>query len=127
MFDGTSYATIVDNSGNQALRVEGVNSGGDSWRGAVTELNTDYTRDFSLADGETGTYFFRVRRNESGDIDTIFGLTDLTVSTDSGPGGDIDSPWDEYAVLLSMVGNQPAQHCGPTATARRRRPDEHHR
>ncbi|QDU59135.1 Autotransporter-associated beta strand repeat protein [Aeoliella mucimassa] len=106
VFDGTSYATIVDNSGNQALRVEGVNSGGDSWRGAVTELNTDYTRDFSLADGETGTYFFRVRRNESGDIDTIFGLTDLTVSTDSGPGGDIDSPWNEYAVLLSMVGNQ---------------------
>ena len=98
--DGTANAVIVDNSGDNALRVYGVNSGSNSWRGAVTNLQSSQADDFSLADGETGTYFFRVRRNGTGNIDTVFGLTDQSTVSDT------DTPWDEYAVLLSIAGTE---------------------
>ncbi len=105
VFDGTANAEIVDNAGDQALRVRGINAASGSWRGAITDLGGGYADTFDLAHGETGTYFFRVRRNGPGTIDTIFGLTDQQASTSSPPGSDIDTPWDEYAVLLSIFGD----------------------
>ncbi len=104
VFNGTGNAEIVDNAGDAALQVHGIGSGGNNWRGAITDLAGAHADDFSLAHGQTGTYFFRVRRNGTGNIDTIFGLTDQGAGTGSAPGNDIDSPWDEYAVLLSIFG-----------------------
>jgi hypothetical protein len=104
VFDGTANAEIVSTPSSRALRVRGINSGGNAWRGAVTSLSNSYASDHSLDHGETGTYFFRVRRNGTGFIDAIFGLSDQAASTSSGPGADTASPWDEYAVLLSIFG-----------------------
>lgn len=103
--DGTSNASIVEGNRNQVLQVLGVNLSSNTWRGAVTSLSSAFDDDSSLPHGDTGTYFFRVRRSGTGTIDTIFGLTDQAASTGTAPGNDIDSPWNEYAVLLSIFGD----------------------
>lgn len=103
-FDGTANAVIAANDGNPALAVNGTGSG-DAWRGAITNLATAHSSDFSLGSGETGTYFFRVRRTGVGTIDAIFGLTDRPALTSAPPGNDIVSPWDEYAIMLSIAGD----------------------
>ena len=104
VFDGTANADIVDTGGNRALAVNGTNAA-NGWRGAITDLKSAHASDFSLLHGQTGTYFFRVRRTGSAAIDAIFGLTDQTASTISAPGNDTGSPWDEYAVMLSIFGD----------------------
>lgn len=103
VFDGTANAQIVSNSGDRALRVRGINSTTNSWRGAVTDLRKLPAGNFSLGHGQTGTYFFRVRRAGTGPIDAIFGLSDLAV-TDT-PGSDTNAPWNKHAVTLSIFGD----------------------
>ncbi|MCA9262212.1 MAG: family 16 glycosylhydrolase [Planctomycetales bacterium] len=104
VFNGTANAEIVAPSANEAIQVHGTN-GADGWRGAITDLTNAYDDDFSLGNNETGTYFFRVRRTGTSTIDTIFGLTDQQATTYSDPGSDISTPWNEYAVLLSVFGD----------------------
>ncbi len=103
VFNGTAYARIIDNSGDQALEVRGLNEPSNSWRGAVTDLAAAHSEDFSLPDGQTGTYFFRARRNGAGTIDSIFGVSELSAA--AAPGADIASPWNEYGVTLSIFGD----------------------
>lgn len=103
VFDGTANAQIVSNNGDHALRVRGINSSTDSWRGAATDLRRLPSGNASLYHGQIGTYFFRVRRTGTGPIDAIFGLSDL--STSANPGSDIISPWNEYAVTISIFGD----------------------
>lgn len=102
--DGTANAEIVSEAGNKALSVRGVNSASGAWRGAVTDLGSTRAGDVSLAAGDVGTYFFRVRRTTRSSVDAVFGLSDLPSTTGSPPGNDITTPWDEYAVLLSIAG-----------------------
>jgi autotransporter-associated beta strand protein len=104
VFNGTANADIVDNGGNRALAVNGTNAA-SGWRGAVTDLKNNFSSDFSLANGQTGTYFFRVRRTGTATIDAIFGLSDQSATTTTVPGNDTANPWDEYAVMLSFFGD----------------------
>ncbi len=103
VFNGTGNAQIVEANGNRALRVRGINSGTDPWRGAVTDLRQLPAGNFSLSHGRTGTYFFRVRRTGTGPIDAVCGFSDLP--TTGNPGSDTASPWNEYAVTLSIFGD----------------------
>jgi autotransporter-associated beta strand protein len=103
VFDGTGNAQIVSNSSDRALRVLGINATTNSWRGAITDLRKLPAGNFSLGHGRTGTYFFRVRRTGSGPVDAVFGLSDLAPSEN--PGSDVASPWNEYAVTLSILGD----------------------
>ncbi|RYD23990.1 MAG: hypothetical protein EOP88_02010 [Verrucomicrobiaceae bacterium] len=100
--NGTANAVITDVDGNRSLSVNGI---GTAWRGAITNLQTGRASDFSLPHGQTGTYFFRVRRTGTANTDVIFGLSDKPASTTTAPGNDTASPWDEYAIMLSIVGN----------------------
>jgi autotransporter-associated beta strand protein len=102
--DGTANAVIVNNSGNQALAVNGINAA-SGWRGAITDLQNNFNQDFSLPHGATGTYFFRVRRTGTATIDAIFGLTDQAAKFYTPPGNDTADPWNEYAVMLSIFGD----------------------
>ena len=102
VFNGTANARIADIAGDRALEVNGINAGSNGWRGAIAELGSR-----RLPHGQTGTYFFRVRSADTGACDYIFGLTDQPVSTAAaGTTGtnDWDSPWNEYAVTLSIAG-----------------------
>ena len=103
-FNGTANAEIVNNSGNLAVAVRGTNAA-SGWRGAITGLQNKHASDFSLPNGQTGTYFFRIRRTGTATIDCVFGLTDQAPNTYTAPGSDTDSPWDEYAVMLSIFGD----------------------
>ena len=106
VFDGTANADIVAASENQALGVVGIPSqSGSPWRGAITDLKNGRAADFSLPDGETGTYFFRIQRTISSAMDAVFGFTDQAASSSSAPGNDIASPYNEYAVMLQMSGS----------------------
>jgi autotransporter-associated beta strand protein len=98
VFDGTANARIVDNSGNRALAVNGTNAAADAWRGAVTTLKRP------LPNGQTGTYFFRVRSSNVSTTDFIFGLSDQAATTTTAPGSDVTDPWNEYAITLSISG-----------------------
>jgi autotransporter-associated beta strand protein len=102
VFDGTANANIVNSSGNQALSVNGTAS---AWRGAITDLQNNFGSNFSLPNGQAGTYFFRVRRTGTATIDAIFGLTDQAATFYTPPGNDTTDPWNEYAVLLSIYGD----------------------
>lgn len=103
VFNGTQNAEIVDNGSDHALRIRGVRAA-QGWRGAATNLAEGHAQDFTLGEGETGTYFFRVRRDGEGSIYALMGLSDLGISADPGPGTDVESPFDEYAVTLVLVG-----------------------
>jgi hypothetical protein len=93
VFNGTANAEIVSTAGNESLRFYGT---GSAWRGAQTSLaNSFVSGDYSLADGDTGTYFFRVQRQGTQTIDSVFGLTDAQ-------GIGTDAPWSELAITLSM-------------------------
>lgn len=105
VFNGTANADIVSESGNLSLAVQGTNAA-NGWRGAVSDLKNAHSRDFSLADGKTGTYFFRVKSANPSTTDFIFGLTEQPASTTSAPGNDIADPWNEYAITLSIANGQ---------------------
>jgi hypothetical protein len=79
--------------------VHGISQQADAWRGAVTNLATNFDADFSLADGGSATYFFQFLREGSGDIDGLFGLADGPASIDT------INPTDDYAVLARIVGS----------------------
>ncbi len=98
VFNGTGNARIVDVSGNKAMAVNGIGAAADSWRGAITRLKTP------LPNGQTGTYFFRVRSTGVTTTDFIFGLSDQAATTTTVPGSDVTDPWNEYAVTLSIGG-----------------------
>jgi hypothetical protein len=101
---GTANSEIISESGNKALSVRGLPSAADPWRGAITDLGSTRVGDVTLGSNDTGTYFFRVRRTLRNSVDAVFGLTDLSSTTNSPPGSDVSTPWDEYAVLLSLDG-----------------------
>lgn len=101
VFNGTGAAAIVDKSGaDQAARIHGANNG---WRGMTTSLADNFDRDFSIADGETATYFFQfnpttaVTGSGSG-FDTMMGLTDNVGTVDS------NNAWQDFAVMPFFVG-----------------------
>ncbi|RYD49032.1 MAG: hypothetical protein EOP85_02390, partial [Verrucomicrobiaceae bacterium] len=102
--NGTANAVIVEADENRSLAVNGLNAT-NGWRGAITNLQTGRPSDFSLPHGQTGTYFFRIRRTGSANTDVIFGLSDRPAVTTATPGNDTASPWDEYAIMLSIAGN----------------------
>jgi autotransporter-associated beta strand protein len=104
VFDGTANAKIVATDDDRSLAVNGTNAA-NGWRGAITNLQTGRPTDFSLPHGQTGTYFFRVRRTGTATTDVIFGLTDRPALTTATPGNDTTSPWDEYAIMLSIFGD----------------------
>lgn len=104
VFDGTANAKIVATDDDNSLAVNGTNAA-NGWRGAITNLQTGRTKDFSLPHGQTGTYFFRIRRTGTANTDVIFGLSDRPALTTATPGNDTTSPWDEYAIMLSIAGN----------------------
>lgn len=93
VFDGTANARVVSVNRNNSLEYYGT---GSAWRGARTSLSNSFSPDdYSLADGDTGTYFFRVQRQGTQTIDGIFGLTDLeSIGT--------SAPWQELAITLSL-------------------------
>lgn len=102
VFDGTANAQIVSADGNRSLEYYGT---GSSWRGARTSLRQSFgPNDYSLADGDKATYFFRVQRQGSQTLDSVFGLTDLESIG-------IDAPWSELATTLSLF-----QDTGPGDT-----------
>lgn len=92
VFNGTANAQVVSKNSNQSLEYYGTNA----WRGAQTNLQIGFgANNFSLASGDTATYFFRVQRQGTQSIDGIFGLTDqASIGT--------TSPWQELAVTLSL-------------------------
>ena len=103
VFDGTSFTRIVDILEDLSLAVYGIPSqSGSPWRGVLTDLQNGRPEDFSLPNGEKGTYFFRVRRNGDDAIDAVFGLTDQSASS-SPPQDDLSSPYNEYAVQLQLL------------------------
>ena len=105
VFDGTGYAEIVENSGNRALAVHGL--GGLDWRGAIADLSAHpISGNASLASGEVGTYFLRLRRNEPGAVYAVLGLTDLPASIASPPGNNTSTPYNDYAVTLTLIGTE---------------------
>lgn len=104
--NGTANAEIYTDSGNKSLSVRGLNAASNTWRGAVSDLGSSQAGDVSLDHGDTGTYFFRVRRVSRSTIDAIFGLSDQAATITTAPGNDIATPWDEYAVQLSIAGGQ---------------------
>lgn len=105
VFNGTGNAKIVATDDDNSLAVNGLPSGSDRWRGAITNLQSGRPTDFSLPHGQTGTYFFRIRRTGTANTDVIFGLSDRPANTTATPGTDTTSPWDEYAIMLSILGD----------------------
>lgn len=103
VFNGTANADITSVGGDHALAVNGTNAS-SGWRGAITDLRYAHGTDFSLPDGQAGTYFLRVRSTNPSTTDFIFGLTDQAASTTTAPGNDTTDPWNEYAVMLSIAG-----------------------
>jgi hypothetical protein len=104
VFDGTANAQIVSDGANRSLEYYGT---GSSWRGALTSLRDSFAADdYSLTDGDTATYFFRVERQGTQTMDGIFGLTDQESIG-------IDTPWNELAVTLSLF--QEGSTAGTTA------------
>lgn len=103
IFDGTGNARIVDDAtpNDNSIQVNGVDPQPSPWRGTVTDLANNFETDFSLADGDTATYFFQFYREGNGDIDGIFGLADGPATIDTA------DPWNDYAVLASVFGNSP--------------------
>ncbi len=102
VFDGTGAARIVDESGsNQAAEIFGVDNG---WRGMKTDLGSSFDKDYSLADGETATYFFQFNptSNVEGSVsgfDCMFGLTDSVDTID------MNNAWQDFAVMPFFIGN----------------------
>ncbi|MFO0788449.1 MAG: glycosyl hydrolase [Pirellulales bacterium] len=92
VFNGTANAQVTSSNNNNSLEYYGASA----WRGAQTNLQSGFgPNDFSLANGSTATYFFRVQRQGTQSIDGIFGLTD---QANIG----INAPWQELAVTLSL-------------------------
>ncbi len=102
VFDGTNNGQIVDNTNpaDNALVAFGVpGQGGGGWRGAVTNLSTNFAQDFSLGDGDTATYFFRVMNEGNAYADTMIGLTEQPSNID------INDAWQDFSVMPFVVGN----------------------
>jgi hypothetical protein len=97
IFSGTANATIAAADENKVLRYWGTGGGGSGdWRGAVANLATSFSNNLSLAHGASGTYFLQMR-HEGGNIDNVFGLSDIAVTN--------NNPWQQYATTLSLVSN----------------------
>ncbi len=102
VFDGTNNGQIVDNTdpADNALVAWGIPSqGAGGWRGGVTDLSNNFATDFSLADGETATYFFQVMNEGNGYTDTMIGLTESLSTLD------INDAYADYSVMPYVVGN----------------------
>ena len=104
VFDGTLNAQVVADDRNRSIEFYGT---GSAWRGVQTSLDSSFTSgDYSLDDGDSGTYFFRVSRQGTATIDGVFGLTDLdSIGT--------NSPWNELAITMSLF--QAGNTAGTTA------------
>ena len=102
VFDGTNNGQVVDNATDPAdneLVAFGIPSqGAGGWRGGVTDLSSNFGSDFSLADGDTATYFFQVMNEGNGSTDTMIGLTENLTSLD------INNSWQDFAVMPYVGG-----------------------
>lgn len=102
VFDGTGNAHIVDVGGsNQAAEIWG-SSGTGGWRGIEADLNQWGA---VLADGATGTYFYRFnpttsfRADSDGpDWDVMMGLSDNVGTIDN------NNSWQDFAVMPFFAG-----------------------
>ena len=92
--DGSAHIVDDNGTGDQSIAVYG-----SGWRGIETDLQNSYASDFSLADGNTATYFFQFM-TEGDDIDCMFGLTESTNSVDE------SNAWQDYAVMPYVAGGQ---------------------
>ncbi len=95
--DGTSRAHIYDDDafGDQSIAAYG----GGAWRGAETDLKNNFTNDYSLADGDTATYFFQFMVEDSS-FDCMFGLAENTATVDE------NNSWQDYSVMPYIAGGQ---------------------
>ncbi len=98
--EGTPNAHVYDDSipGGQSLAVYG-----GSWRGAETDLKNNFSSDFSLADGETATYFFQFM-TEGDSYDCMLGLVENTNTVDE------SNAWQDYSVMPFIAGGQFKAH-----------------
>ena len=88
-WDGTGGAHITDDpDGDQSMAVRE----GSGWRGMETDLKNNFSQDFSLADGDTATYFYQVMA-EGTDTDCMIGLAEDRASVDT-----TDS-WRDFSVM----------------------------
>ena len=93
-WDGTGGALITDDpDGDQSLAVRE----GSGWRGAETDLVSNFANDYSLADGETATYFFQVMA-EGTATDCMIGLAESRASVD------INNSWQDFSVMPYIAG-----------------------
>ena len=109
VFDGTGNAQILDNStaGDNSLGVFGDPAQGTAgWRGGVTDLVNNFANDYSLANGDTATYFFQVMNEGNAYADTMMGLTsDLSAL-------DVNDAYADYAVMPYVSGSPGAASFG---------------
>ncbi len=94
VWDGTGGALITDDpDGDQSLAVRE----GSGWRGAETDLANNFAGDFSLADGQTATYFFQVMA-EGNSTDCMIGLAESRASVDE------NNSWQDFSVMPYIAG-----------------------
>ncbi len=109
VFDGTGNAQILDNAtaGDNSLGVFGEPAQGTAgWRGGVTDMANNFANDYSLANGETATYFFQVMNEGNAYADTMMGLTsDLSAL-------DVNDAYADYAVMPYVSGSPGAASFG---------------
>ncbi|MBB5351215.1 hypothetical protein HNR46_001449 [Haloferula luteola] len=102
VWNGTSNAIITDDSSaaDNALEVWGLPAqAAAGWRGAVTNLSSAYSSDFTVADSSITTIFFQVMVVSGGSsYDTMIGLTDTTATLDN------NDSWADFAVMPFVSG-----------------------
>ncbi|MCA9300715.1 MAG: autotransporter-associated beta strand repeat-containing protein, partial [Phycisphaerales bacterium] len=100
--DGTDLAQIIAEGGSRSMGVRGTSVAG-GWRGVVADLGSSFASDARIDPGEQVTVFFRLKRTGTGAVHTVIGLSDQGLS--GPPGHDVTSPYNEYAVTLSLFGD----------------------
>lgn len=105
VFNGTGAATVENDAAPdsptdnvlQAYGIPGQGAGG--WRGAQTNLASNFDADFTLANDSVNTLFFQFKAvSGTGNYDTMFGLTDSTANLDN------SNSWQDFAVMPFLAG-----------------------
>ena len=97
MWDGTANALVLDDAiaSDNSMAVYGA---AGAWRGAETDLTNNFASDFSLADGNTATYFFQVMNEGGADADCMIGLAENVNRVDH------DNSWQDFSVMPYVNG-----------------------
>ncbi|QDU57984.1 hypothetical protein Pan181_42090 [Aeoliella mucimassa] len=93
VFDGTANSNVVDSTKGQSLETKG----GAAWRGAVADLNSNWSA--GTAVGETSTYFFQFNPTTTGgSFDVMMGLAPEVSSVDQ------NNAWQDFNVMPFFAG-----------------------